>query len=498
MIRWDGVQLDVAGAAERVAEDMGQDWVKDPIYRSDVLDALRTDEELVSRRLTSEDPPRRGLRVPVPKSALSLRPAVDLRTVDRVTFQTLVDTFCFEVLADLPAFVSGWRYNDDPQGPRDLADQSAEWRTYQAQVKAALRQEPNWVLSTDVAGFFQSIPHDLLRERLDGVEPRVRNAVLDYLAVWNPRRVGIPQRVLASSLLANAYVEPVDGVLADYEAFRWMDDITVFCDSRRLGIEALLRIQETLHPLGLQINEAKTSLLPLEQGRAGIVDVRLGTIEYGLWAGDPGDELYNDSEQSLYEVWEELMSQPESADRTRFSFCVTRFIEMEQTEPADRVIGAFDRMPHLSDHASRYLRIALDEGPDVLDGVLTFLRSRRNQWQWQEYRLATLFWHSPKLTREQLEFVRKRAASGNTYWAARNVYFRVLGRHGTVADARELVQRAEAEGDLEIVRGQIIGAVESGRLTDRRIREMGRDDVDLQRLIAYLRGRNMTVPPLSF
>jgi Reverse transcriptase (RNA-dependent DNA polymerase) len=496
-VRWEDARLDVAGAADRVAKDMGQDWVKDPIYRSDVLEALRTDEELVMRRLVSEDPPRRGLRVPVPKSAIAVRPAVDLRTLDRVAYQALVDTFAFQILADLPEFVSGWRYNDDPTGPADLADQSAEWRTYQAQVNAALGQEPKWVLTTDIAAFFQSIPHDLLRERLDASHPRVRNAIFDYLGVWHPRRVGVPQRVLASSLLANAYLEPIDAILDDYESLRWMDDIVVFCESRRAGIEAILRLQEALHPLGLQINEAKTSLLPFEEGRQRVVDVRLGDIEYGLGTGVPGADPFDRSQRELYEVWDEVMTTPEAADRTRFSFCVTRFIELDDTEPATRILGVLDRLPHVSDHTSRYLRSALED-VDVLDRVLKYLRSRRNQWEWQEYRLATLFWHSERLSREQLEFIRRRAASGNTYWAARNVYFRVLGRHGTVADARELERRAEAEGDLEIVRGQVIGAVESGRLPDRRVREMGRDDADLQRLITYLRGRNMTVPPLSF
>jgi hypothetical protein len=85
---------------------------------------------------------------------------------------------------------------------------------------------PKWILTLDVAGFFQSIPHDLLRERLEHIEARIPHTLFDYLAVWHPRCIGLRQRVLAaSSLLANAYLEPVDAVLADYEAVRWMDNI---------------------------------------------------------------------------------------------------------------------------------------------------------------------------------------------------------------------------------------------------------------------------------
>ena len=100
-----------------------------------------------------------------------------------MAYQALVDTFAYELLAELPAFVSGWRYNDDPTGPGDLAERSWEWRTYQAQINAALLQEPNYVLTADISGFFQSVPHYLLRERLDDVDPRVRKALLDYFGV---------------------------------------------------------------------------------------------------------------------------------------------------------------------------------------------------------------------------------------------------------------------------------------------------------------------------
>ena len=141
--------------------------------------------------------------------------------------------------------------------------------------------------------------------------------------------------------------------------------------------------------------------------------------------GAAGEPVFDESQEQLYQVWMEVMNAPEAADRTRFSFCVTRFIELGEAEPADDILNVLSRLPHVSDHTSRYLRSVLEDR-DVLERVLKFLRSRSNQWTWQEYRLATLFWHAPHLSREQLQFVRRRAASGNTYWAARNVYFEAV------------------------------------------------------------------------
>ena len=117
---------------------------------------------------------------------------------------------------------------------------------------------------------------------------------------------------------------------------------------------------------------------------------------------------------------------------------------------------------------------------------------------WQEYRLATLFWHAERLTSEQKDFIRRRARSANTFWAARTVYFRALALHGTRADAHVMRDLAETDPNSEIVRALIIAGAESGHLTPHRLKLMGRDNEDLRTLVTYLEGRGWSVPPLSF
>lgn len=495
---WKGCEMsfwdrgfDLVGARDRVADDMGQDWVRDPIYRSDILKLVGDDPELLTEFFRAGEMPRRGMPVPVPKSGLTMRPAVDLRTIDRIAFQVLVEQFSVDLLAGLPDFVCGWRYDDDPEGPEDLLDNSSEWRRYQRLLEEAWDEGPKYVLATDIAGFFQNIPHGQLRETLRSISSSVRNRLFDYLSIWQPSQAGIPQRVLASSLIANIYLEPVDEILADYQTVRWMDDIVIFCNSRREGVEAVLRIQEALQRLNLFLNAQKTVLLPYEEADSLLQFMKFRAIEYQLNNDD------QQGEESLEETWNELLTKPEIVDRTAFSFCVSRFDEHKWEEPAIDVLRLLSRLPHVSDHASRYLRGQLDD-PGVLKRVHSFLRGQNNQFRWQEYRLATLFWHAERLTQDQLEFIRGRAKSSNTYWAARSVYFRVLGKHGKKKDARMLRNLAEGEGNLEIVRGLIIGAAESGELTARELREMGRDAQELQVLVKYLVERNLEVPGLNF
>lgn len=474
----------------RVADDMGRDWVIDPIYWSDVLAGLQADPEGIKPLLQRDARPGRPLSIPVPKTSLSTRPAVDLLPADRIAFQNLVDTFAWEKLADLPDWVCGWCYKKSPTGPRDLAENSHEWRRYEALLDAAWEDEPKFILVTDIAGFFQTIPHLLLRQELDDVDGDVRALLMDYLQVWQPRGVGLPQRVLGSSLLANIYLSSVDAVLGDYNAVRWMDDIAVFCSSRREGVKAFQRIEESLNRLGLFPNPAKTHLVPFEEAQQLLIDFRLRNVEYLLDGGfDEGPAL-------LSEVWEELLRQDE-VDRTKFSFCVTRFIDHDVSEPAAEVLRRLEYIPHVSDHASRYLRSQLEDRK-ILNHLVLHFRSTRNQFWWQEYRLATLFWHAERLTPVQRDFVRKRVANANTHWAIRGVYLRVLARHGSNADARRIIDMAENETNPRMMRAVVVSAAESRRVPRASITRLGRYDASLSQLVQFLRGRGWRVPDLSF
>ena len=349
---------------------------------------------------------------------------------------------------------------------------SREWRRYEALLDANWMQEPKFILVTDIAGFFQTIPHSILRRELDGASDDVRALLLDYLRVWNPRGMGFPQRVLGSSLLANIYLSGVDAVLGDYASIRWMDDIAVFCGSRREGVEAFLRVEQEPEPLGTVSQSRENSTGAIRGGRRTAYRLPPPQVEYILDSGFP------EAEARLSEIWEDLLSRPEM-DRTKFSFCVTRFIDHDIPEGVGEILSRLESLPHVSDHASRYLRSQL-ENPAILNRLLLFFRSRRNQFWWQEYRLATLFWYAERLTPLQKRFVRRRVANANTHWATRSVYMRVLGRHGSNADARGLAALVESEVNPRLQRAALIAAAESNRVSKASLGAMGRFDDDPQ------------------
>jgi group II intron reverse transcriptase/maturase len=138
-----------------------------------------------------------------------------------------------------------------------------------------------WVVETDIADCFSTIPHDAL---MHAVEERVSDrAVLKLLRAMlragvmedgTVRRpvTGAAQGGVISPLLCNVYLHRIDrswstrqhGVLV-----RFADDLLVMCRSREQAEAALQRLRQLLADLGLAPKEAKTRIVHLQVGEEG-------------------------------------------------------------------------------------------------------------------------------------------------------------------------------------------------------------------------------------
>src|ERR671920_704648 len=138
-----------------------------------------------------------------------------------------------------------------------------------------------WVVETDIADCFSTIPHDAL---MHAVEERVSDrAVLRLLRAMlragvmedgTVRRpvTGAAQGGVISPLLCNVYLHRIDrswstrqhGVLV-----RFADDLLVMCRSREQAEAALQRLRQLLADLGLAPKEAKTRIVHLQVGEEG-------------------------------------------------------------------------------------------------------------------------------------------------------------------------------------------------------------------------------------
>lgn len=125
------------------------------------------------------------------------------------------------------------------------------------------------VVDADLAGYFDSIPHENLRQRvaervsdtrvLDLVAAYLQQEVMRGMERWTPTG-GTPQGAVISPLLANIYLHPLDCLLRErgFQMVRYCDDFVVLCRSAAEAQTALAQVQAWVSANGLSLNADKT------------------------------------------------------------------------------------------------------------------------------------------------------------------------------------------------------------------------------------------------
>lgn len=128
------------------------------------------------------------------------------------------------------------------------------------------------VVDADLKGYFDSIPHDRLLDRMkekiaDGsvlrlIESFVKANILEETKEWTPT-AGAPQGAVLSPLLSNIYLDPLDHLLAQlgFEMVRYADDFVILCRTPEHAQAALALVQSWVSENGLVLHPTKTKVV---------------------------------------------------------------------------------------------------------------------------------------------------------------------------------------------------------------------------------------------
>jgi len=137
----------------------------------------------------------------------------------------------------------------------------------------------DWVVDADLKSYFDTIPHQQLRNRVeeqiaDGRVLELINAFLqqDVMGDLNEPvavepETGTPQGAVVSPLLANIYLNPLDQLMAarGREMVRYADDFVILCRSEAEAKEALDEVQQWTQAAGLTLHPTKTRIVNASQ-----------------------------------------------------------------------------------------------------------------------------------------------------------------------------------------------------------------------------------------
>jgi RNA-directed DNA polymerase len=127
------------------------------------------------------------------------------------------------------------------------------------------------VVDADLKGYFDSIPHGKLMERVEAhisdgrllalLGSYLGQDIFDGLQSWTPTE-GTPQGAVMSPLLANLYLHALDELMRDrgHRMVRYADDFVVLCRSREEAEAALAEVREWVQANGLTLHPEKTHI----------------------------------------------------------------------------------------------------------------------------------------------------------------------------------------------------------------------------------------------
>jgi RNA-directed DNA polymerase len=166
----------------------------------------------------------------------------------------------------------------EPIFERDFAERSYGFRPGRscidalARVEALLEAGYTHVVDADLKGYFDTIDHDLLLERIeeevsDGrvlklLRQMLKQGILEEGTTWTPEE-GSPQGSVISPLLSNIYLNPLDHLLAEhgFAMVRYADDFVVLCRNPAEANAALALIRTWVAEARLTLHPTKTHIV---------------------------------------------------------------------------------------------------------------------------------------------------------------------------------------------------------------------------------------------
>jgi len=150
-------------------------------------------------------------------------------------------------------------------------------------IRKACNNNGIWVLDANIKGCFDNINHQKLMKLLERriSDKRILKLIRKWLKVgvinngiFEESEIGSPQGGVISPLLANIYLNYLDTVWEKYfsklgKLIRFADDFVVVCKNYKAVKHARRAIEEIMSRLELELNQEKTQIVSLWNGKEG-------------------------------------------------------------------------------------------------------------------------------------------------------------------------------------------------------------------------------------
>jgi hypothetical protein len=237
--------------------------------------------------------PQDSLLCLCPKGSWMVRPGAVLDLKDEAVFNSILGRFYPRIFNTL-RWSQGvcdiaYQLTGEAVSPGWIRSGFLVWKEWREKSLAKLTSQVQYVLFTDIAGFYENVDLGKLRSELGqlAVEPDLLHLLMKLLYRWaQATGRGIPQGYSGSDILAKLYMNPVDLGLRNsgFVHLRYVDDIRIFCSDERQAKKALLVLTKLLRSRGLILQSAKTRILQVAEACCAPLKIWTGIIgQEGRW-----------------------------------------------------------------------------------------------------------------------------------------------------------------------------------------------------------------------
>lgn len=433
-------------------------------YEQEVFESNSTAiVQAVNEQLTSDNyTPTYSQQVEVPKGNGAVRPGSIITIKDQIAYTLLLESIYPDLHSEIAGTQAvtdfGYQLYPASDSQKWFRDWFVSWDSWKDDSLSKISQGYQFVVMTDITGFYENIDHKTLFNDLNRIHtPQlVVKTLRAMLKKWNPIDTkGLPQAIAASHLLAKLYLHDIDATLSnkDYVHSRYVDDIRIFCNSKAEAKRAIMDLSIALRKRGLNLQSSKTHVLEAEKakseivGRATIIEILASRLKEEIDIEDIRNDPYASSiqinsralnpaqmnviKQAFNDYF--LISEENEFDKSLFHYLIKRLGSIGDNFAVSYCMDSLEKRPQETKFILPYLT-TIEDKDAILEELISILQSPNSVYDYQNYQIAKWLFDNELLTDSFLNYIRGIAFDNNKPVYFRTLAKQILGSNGLNSD----------------------------------------------------------------